>query len=877
MRHRLARWAIRILAPLVPPWRRSEWEEEWEAELQALEGAPPWEAADRPGPLTFVVGALPHALWTRMEGWTMESVLQDLRYAVRGLRRAPGFTLVAALTLTLGIGANGTVFSLVNGLVFRAPAGIHEPGGLVQIARSYDDDPRWDNWSWPALRLMVEEADALSGVAGYQTTGFVLGRGADTESVAGQLVTGSYFDVLGVRPFLGRLLGPSDDAVPGAHPVVVLSHGLWVRRFGSDPGVVGRTVRVGTEPYQVVGVAPPGFAGPETVGTPPALWVPTMQHPGSGGMLPFDQWGWSWLGAVGRRAAGVTFEEVRASMELVTARLRAAPVGDEAGVHDRIRVRVADGVGLSPEERAEARRISLLLLGIVGLVLLLTCLNVANLFLARGASRTSEVGVRRALGARRGRLVRQLVTESVVLAVLATVLAVPVVVGAGRLLPTVFPYATTVSLAPDGAVFVLLACVGLATGLLFGAAPAWASSRTDPADALRSGRPAGTRHGTRLRDTLVVLQLGLSLALVTGAALLGRSVLNARSADPGFDPDGLVVAFADLQPTGRYDAASGRELTRRLLTAVEAIPGVRSATVANQAPIAGSHARATVRPAGRTDIDFEAEHVLVGPGYFETLGIALVRGRPLGGLADEPERVVVVNEALAEMFWPGEDPLGRELERPDGRWRVVGVAGDVQMRSLRARAMPAVYYPLAHAWSSRLALHVRTGGSGAASARAVREAVAGVDPELPLLSVQDLREGLARSVGETRTLGLLVAAFAGLALVLAAVGLYGIMSFGVSTRVREMGIRTAVGARPGSLVRLVLARGLGLTAVGTALGLGLAVVVGRAFEGLLFGVPAWDPPTFGAAASVLVAVATLAAWIPARRAARVDVVTCLKE
>ena len=304
---------------------------------------------------------------------------------------------------------------LVNGILFRPPPGISRPDRLVQIARSYDQAPRWDNWSWPALQLIGREARTLSGVAGYQSQSFVLGIGVDAEEVNGDFVSGGYFGVLGVRPYLGRLLGPADDVTPGAHPVVVLSYPLWKGRFGGDPGVVGRTIQVGARSYQVVGVAPPGFAGPEVVGTPAALWVPAMQNPGYWRQLPFDQWGWSWINAVGRLRDGVSFEEARTSMDVVTSRLR-----DAAPVNEDIRVLLAQGVGLDPEGQHQARQLSLLLLGIVGLVLLITCTNVANLFLARGAARTTEVGVRMALGAGRGRLARQLVTESLVLALLAT-------------------------------------------------------------------------------------------------------------------------------------------------------------------------------------------------------------------------------------------------------------------------------------------------------------------------------------------------------------------------------------------------------------------------------------------------------------------------
>lgn len=446
-----------------------------------------------------------------------------------------------------------------NGLLLRPPARIEAPERLVQVARSYDGAPRWDNWSSPAIELIARESPTLSGVAGYQSQSFTLGRGSEVEQVTGEWVTGRYFEVLGVRPHLGRLIRPENDLVPAGHPVVVLSHGFWTRRFGADPGIVGKTVPIGAEPYEVVGVAPSGFAGPDALGSPPQLWVPSMQHPGFYGDLPFEEWGFSWLNGVGRLAEGVGLEDARASMETVTAQLRTASAQDD------VRVLLGEGIGLAPEERFEASQVSMVLLGVVGLVLLLTCLNVANLFLARAASRTSEVGVRKALGAGRGRLARQLMTESLLLAALATLLAVPLVFGVSRFLPLLVPYPLAVSTAPDSQVLTFLAIVGLATGVLFGLVPAWATSRGDVAGALQDGRKQGTRGRTRLLDSLVVAQLALSLGLVAGATLLGRSVANARSAEPGFDPGGLVVGSVDLESTGRYDADRGREFYRQVL------------------------------------------------------------------------------------------------------------------------------------------------------------------------------------------------------------------------------------------------------------------------------------------------------------------------
>jgi len=858
-----------IAALLVPSGHRQEWREEWHGELGALMDAHRQGAKGLPTTIEFAVGAIPHAFWMRTEGWSMESVWQDLRFATRVLRRNVGFTFVAAVTLALGIGANASIFSLVNGLLFRAPAGIHEPENLVQIARSYDQAPRWDSWSWPALQLIAEEGRTLSGVAGHTGQAFTLGTGNDAVRVIGEEVTGNYFDVLGVRPALGRLLQPADDLTPGGHPVVVLSHDLWTTHFGANTGVLGDVIQIGNTPYEVVGVTPQRFKGVEAIGDPPALWVPASQHPGIHDELPFDAWGWSWINAVGRMAPGATFDEVVVSMDLVTTRLREADPDNEG-----IRVLVAEGIGLDPEARQEARGLAVILALIVGVVLLIMCTNVANLLLARAAGRRTEVGVRTALGAGRARLMQQLVAESMVLAVLATLLAVPVVLSADRFVPLIFPYALSVSVGADGRVFFFLASVGAAAGLLFGLAPAWATSRHEIIGVLREAGTTGGRTKTRLRDGLVIIQLALSLGLVASAALLGRSVMNAASATPGFDPSGLAVGLLDVQSTGRYTDEESRQLLARIVQAVHRVPGVALATIANSTPIMGGHARATVRPAGRDDVAYEAEMNVVGGDYFATMGIPLLRGRALGGLTEEPEQSVVVNEALAAMFWPGEDPIGKEIET-DQVWRVVGLVPDVQMRSLRSAGRPGVYYALAHS-SPTMVLHAKGESGRVPDQVALQNAVASVDAGIPM-RVANLQEAIIASMGETRTIGALIAAFAGLALLLAAVGLYGLVSYGASQRVREMGIRVALGARPASLVTLVLGRGVGITLIGTVVGVGVATALARALQGLLFQVSPADPLVIGLSAGMLFTAATLAAWLPARRASRVDAAISLRD
>jgi putative ABC transport system permease protein len=394
---------------------------------------------------------------------------------------------------------------------------------------------------------------------------------------------------------------------------------------------------------------------------------------------------------------------------------------------------------------------------------------------------------------------------------------------------------------------------------------------------LKEGASTGGRARTRLRDGLVIVQLGLSLGLVASAALLGRSVVNAAFAEPGFEPAGQVAGYVDLASSGRYDVEGSESFFRTLIERAEATPGVRLATLASQVPIAGGHGRSSVRPLGRDSVFFEAEYTVVGPRYFETLSIPMVRGRTLRGFDDEPEPVVVVNQALVSMFWPGEDPIGQELRGQGAVWRVVGVSGDVQMRSLRSRANPAVYYPVAQQAQQQMYVHLAAEQGANITPQTVRQIVAAIDPELPVSGVIDMEQAMTDSMGETLTIGYLVGAFALLALTLAVVGLYGLVSYGASQRVREVGIRMALGARPESLVRLILARGLAIATLGILCGIVVAYGLGTALQGLLFGVGHTDVATLAGAAALLLAAAALAAWLPARRVSRVDAAISLRD
>ncbi|MGD2123731.1 MAG: ABC transporter permease [Gemmatimonadota bacterium] len=867
---------LRACSLLVPRDRRAEWLEEWMGELEALR--PPGLRARRegyPGRVAFLAGAFPHALWTRREEWTLDSIGQDIRYGLRILRRGPGFSIVAILTLALGIGANGAIFSLVNGLLLRPVPGAVEPEELVQLARSYDTAPRWDNFSWPAFDLIGREAGLLEGVAGFSGSNFLVGRGENTEPVQGEYVSGGYFNLLGLVPAQGRLLGPMDEVAPGAHTVVVLSHGFWQRRFAGDPGAIGRVLHIGSVPYEIVGVAPEGFVGVDALGSPPEIWISALQRPGSTDYDTFSQWGSSWLYVFGRLGPGVDYRSAEASMEGVSQSLRNAWEG-----HEDIRVLMARGLGLTPEERAEGRELTLLLGGIAFLVLVLTCANVGNLFLARSMGRELEMGLRQALGAGRVRLARQVLTESVVLALGAVLVTAPLLAWGGGSLNALLPMSLRVSLAPDVRVYVFLVGVAVGAGMLFGFVPALGLVRKDLAHTLREGGSSGGRRNSLLRDGLVVGQLAISLGLISGAALLGKSVLNANRADPGFNPDNLIVGFIDLDATGRHEGEEVVRFQERLLEELERMPGVIGATLAGQAPILGGHARSTVADADRPDDPagrYEAEHIVVTPGYFETMGIPLLQGRVLRSPAEEPEPVVVVNEALARRFWPGENAVGKTLIRRDVRMRVVGVVGDVQMRSLRAPANPGVYYPFHQEIDPYVVVQARVQGPPAAIMPALKAAAASIDPEVPLTRVTELRSGLSRSMSETRTFGLVVAVFAGLALILSIVGLYGLVSYRVAQRRREMGIRMALGAPNRDLVGLVLTRGLALSGMGLLLGLGVALGIGRTLEGILYGVGSSNLPTLAGCGVLLLLAGTVAAWIPAQRASRVNAAVSLRD
>jgi predicted permease len=809
-------------------------------------------------------------------------MISDLRQAVRSLGRAPGFTTVAVLTLALGIGAVATVLSWVEGLVLNPAPAVREPGRLVELELR----PPWAAGqgliSYPDYQDVRAEVRSLDGVAAYafQELGLREGAAGPAEPVSGMFVSDNYFRVLGVAPHRGRFFLPADSVAPNPAPSAVVSHALWRQRWGGDPRVVGRRLRINGEVMTVVGVAPPGFRG-NTSALGADLWVPLTAYDRLGpepGKL--DRRGDWWLGSVARVRPGATVEEAAAEVgafgRAVTARQREHP---------------DVGLGAVPFRGGPAQQVirplMAVLLGAAAVVMLLVCANVANLLLVRTSVRGRELAVRAALGAGRGRLARQLLAECVVLAAAAALVGVTLAGWTGgalqRLLPeSELPLAV---LAPlDGRVLAGTAAVALAAVLLFGVAPALGASRVDVATALRRGAQGGGRHRSRLRDGLVVSQVALSLVALGSAGLFLRSLGTLRNADPGFrDPGQVLLVGTHFGFAGVRDRDAQREGVDRLLERVRAIPGVREASAATfvQLSVRGADAAGVRVPdavAGSGGVDGVAQASQVSPGYFAAMGMPIVRGRAL----DERDRagsppVVVVNEAFARRFWGDGDPIGRRVSMW-GEATVVGVARDgvYDFDGVGKPTPPFVYLPYAQHPADAVTLHLRADGPPAALVPAVRRAMAEVDRALPVLRPRTLAEHASGAFFIQRIAATVLGVLGGAAALLAALGVYGVIAYSVSRRAREIGIRAALGAAERRIAAGFVGHSLRLAALGLALGTLGTLALGRLLGSRIPGVAAADPPTLLAAALGITALALAASWIPARRAAHVDPAVALR-
>jgi predicted permease len=808
-------------------------------------------------------------------------MLADFRRAARAFRRAPGFFLLVVLPLALGIGATTAIFSAVHGVLLR-PLPYRAPGQLVTVNHFYPSLKGLEaGVSAPGFRDYRDRTRSFARVAvGAFWQPNLTGQG-EPERLTGAFGSGDYFAALGVQPALGRAFGPDEDA-PGRAQVVVLSDGFWRRRLGADPRAVGRTLVLNGRTYQVVGVMPPGFADPFVPAA--EVWRPLAL---SAEQLAEGRTN-EWLSLVARLRPGVEVGAARAELRTLAEQLKRA-YPDSYPADWSLTV-----ASLQDKNTGRIRPALLVLLGAVGFVLLIAAANVANLLLARGAGRAREVAVRTALGARRAQLARQMLAESVVLAAAAGALGAGLAAAAVRALAAFAPATLPAgAIRVDAPVLGFALAVSLGTGLLFGLAPAAQAARGALSGALREGGrgAAGDRGAQLVRRGLVVAEVALALVLLTGAGLLTRSFARLQGVDPGFEPRG-VLTFTVALPQAKYPSDTQRvALFDALLPRVAAVRGVRAAGAVSELPFGpgGSTGSFAVEgyqaPPGQPGPWGDLR--VATPGYFEALRIPLRRGR-LFTAQDAPgaRRVAVVDEELAARYWPGQNPIGRRvsLGAPDGQppaWiEVVGVVGHAKQEGLDADARVQLYLPFAQSPTGQLAVAVRAAGGAAGDPERLlpllRAAVREVDRDLPLADVRTLESRVDASVGPRRLSALLLGGFATLALVMASLGLYGVMAYAVAQRTRELGVRLALGAARGNVLGLVLRQGLTLALAGGAVGLAGALALSRLLQSQLYGVRAADPATLAGVVLLLGAVAFVAALVPARRATRVDPAVALR-
>jgi predicted permease len=808
---------------------------------------------------------------------------QDIRYGLRMIVKSPGFTLLAVLALALGICANTTIFSLINGLILRPLAGVKEPERLVAVYTSDYSSGLYGGSSYPDYLDFRDQADVLAGLAAYDQTVLNLTGGAEAERLRGAYVTGNFFNVLGVPAQVGRTLQPSDDATSGAQPVVI-SHGLWQRRFNSDPTIVGGTLKLNGRAYTIVGVTTPSFRGLR-LGEPPEFWLAMTAESGltSGGR------GDRGLELTGRLKPGVSVGQAQAQLAIISARLAQAYPESNMGTLERPNeprpITVVREARIEPRAQRSVWQVSLLLFAVVGLVLLIACANVANLLLARASVRRREIAIRLALGASRKRLVRLLLTESLLLAILGGTVGLIVTLWTAGLLPTFFPptEAGGLDLNLDWRVLAFTCVIVLLTGVVFGLAPALKATRHDLVTSLKDDAGSYGRRLRRLslRDALVISQLALSLVLLIGAALFVRSLRQALEFDPGFTSQKLLLATVETRGAS-LSKEQGQTFYQQALERISGLPGVRGVTLTRVIPISGGGQRRGVQLEGyqpQPNEDTELNTNVVGHDYFNTMDIPILQGRDFKREDSENSPgVVIVNEELARRYFSGQNAVGKRLrlgsESP--YLEIVGVARTAKYRNLREQPLPFIYIPFAQEYQTGMTLIVRTASDPALLIPALRNEIRALNKDVPIFAVQTMTERIGAQLAADRMIAVLLSIFGGAALLLAAIGIYGVMGYSVAQRTHEIGVRIALGAERRDIFRLVLGQGLMLILIGAGLGLGLAITLTRVLQNLLFGVSATDPLVFSMIVLLLIAVALLACYLPARRATKVDPLVALR-
>jgi predicted permease len=812
----------------------------------------------------------------------MTSFWQDLRYSLRMFARAPGFAAITILTLALGIGANTTIFSWINSALLNPVPGITKPSEILSLTQARPDgDPL--GFSYPDLQAMRNGQQSFSGIAGCMFTPVSLTGRGQPERVWGMVASANYFEVLGVRPILGRGFVPAEDQKPGGAPVAVISYRLWQTHFAANPNIVGQTIEINQHPYTVVGVTPPLFQGSLT-GLRMELWVPVMMQAQlmPGGDMLHDHTN-LWLFAYARLKPGVSLHQAQEEMT-VHLKQEATKYPAEHKGHDRV---IAYPLWKNPFSMNYFLATLLpMLMAIAGLVLLLACANVANLMLVRSVGRRREIAIRMSLGASRWRLVRQLLAESLILALAGGAVALLITLWtAGTLMKFIpvmdFPLSLTVR--TDGSVLLTTMVISLLTGVIFGILPALRASSVAPVAVLKeeTGSASSGLRKARLASGLVVAQISLSLLLLVCAGLFIRSVRRAEQINPGFNSHNVLIASYDLFSAG-YTNEKGAEFDRQLVAKLGALPGIQSVALSSRVPMGLIPDSTSVKPEGYVAQESESMEMpmaIVTPNFLRTVQIPLVKGRDFT-LEDteSSQRVVIVNEAFAKRYWPGQEALGKQLNSDlTHEWfRVVGVARDSKVGSLTEAPTPFLYLPLSQVYRTTMIVHARVNGDPLAFGKSVERTIHELHGDLVVFDVTSLDIGEQINSFPQRIAGTFVGAFGLLALVLGAVGIYGVTAYTTRQRTHEIGIRMALGANKDDILRLVLGHGLRLTFIGVALGLLASFALTRYLSSLLLGVSSTDAITFSSVAILLCAVALFASFIPARRAMRVDPMVALR-
>src|SRR5436853_552871 len=810
----------------------------------------------------------------------MQTIWQDLRYSLRLLMKRPGFTLVAVITLALGIGANAAIFSLVNTALLR-PLPVAEPGQIVSL-NNVSDYRMFPTFSYPNYKDFRDRNEVFSGLVGYSFTPLSLSHDGINERLWGYVVTGNYFDVLGVNAVLGRTITTDDDQLPGAHPVSVISYKCWQRRFGGDSSVIGKSVIVNGRSYTIIGVAPQGFDGTEVIASP-EMWFPmAMESQIIVGSNWLDVRGAENVFVQGRRKPGVSEAQAQAAVNALALQLER----EYPGINEGKRVVLTSPGMTRGLMRGSVVGFTGLLMLMVGLVLLLACTNLANLLLARANERRREVAVRLALGASRFRLIRQLLTESILLAVAGGALGLLFALWLANLAKAFQPpvdVPLSIDLHIDYRVLIFTGVVTLATGVLFGLLPALQSTKTDLVATLKDEFAVGGHRRSWLKNSLIVFQVALSLVLLVGGGLMLRSLQRTQMIDLGFDPHNAVSLSFDLRLQG-YDQARGKEFQKRRLERVLALTGLQSAGTAYMIPVDLHFSREAIFIEGqapeRTTTAPRALTSRISPGYFSAMSTPLVQGREFSEQDDDKAtRVAIVNETFARRFWPDEDPIGKRFTTGSAdspKLQVIGVARDGKYAGLQEDPRPFVYHSVLQSYSGATSLVIRTETDSPQVMAAARREIQQLDANLPISSAQTLDEHLSLPLLPARLAASLLGSFGVLALVLAAIGVYGVMAYTISKRTREIGIRMALGAQKADVLKLVISQGVWLTLTGVAIGLAASFAMTRLMKSMLFGVSATDPLTFAGVALLLTTVALLACYIPARRATKVDPMIALR-